>query len=122
MQSNDQRMMTAEYSSKNYREAMTKEQQCKVALEGWGEYQARRKEYQEYCPKSKSKSKSNFVFCPKKIIKRKKDEERKNIQRLNDYFKKFGKTSKKKKTWLDLVASKHFVVETADGRRTLAYP
>ena len=81
-----------------------------------------RKEYQEYCPKSKSKSKSNFVFCPKKIIKRKKNKERKDIQRLNDYFKKFGKTSKKKKTWLDLVASKQYVVETADGRRTLAYP
>ena len=115
---------------KKYREAMTKDEQCNVTLESdWGlDYKTKRqkekmrKEYQEYCPKSKSKSKSNFVFCPKKIIKRKKDEERKNIQRLNDYFKKIGKTSKKKKTWLDLVASKHYVVETADGRRTLAYP
>ena len=85
-------MMTAEYSSKNYREAMTKEQQCKVALEGWGEYQARRKEYQEYCPKSKS---NNIIFCPKKIINREKDEK---VQWINDYFKNLVKRSKKEKT------------------------
>ena len=97
-------MMTAEYSSKNYREAMTKEQQCKVALEGWGEYQARRKEYQEYCPKSKS---NNIVFCPQNIIKGYKDKQKKDkqgnllykkAQRANDYFKSLGGKSKKGKT------------------------
>ena len=69
---------------------MTKEQQCKVALEGWGEYQARRKEYQEHCPKSKS---NNIVFCPKKIIRREKD---KKVQWINEYFKNFIKKSKTK--------------------------
>ena len=69
----------------------------------WGEekfphWEKMREEYYEYCPKSKSKSKSNFVFCPKKIIERKKGEEKKRIQWLNDYFKKFGKKGNKKKT------------------------
>ena len=50
-----------------------------------------RKEYHEYCPKSKS---SNIVFCPEKIIKRKKD---KKVQLINDYFKNLGRKSKKKK-------------------------
>ena len=91
------------YNTKKYREAKTKEEQCKVPLESdWGEekfphWEKMREEYYEYCPKSKSKTKSNFVFCPKKIIERKKGEEKKRIQWLNDYFKKFGKNSKKKK-------------------------
>ena len=63
-------MMTAEYSSKNYREAMTKEQQCNVPLTGWDDTEEMRKEYHEYCPKSKSR---NIVFCPKEIINRKND-------------------------------------------------
>ena len=50
-----------------------------------------RKEYHEYCPKSKLNS---IVFCPKKIIKRKKD---KKIQWINDYFKNFEEKSKKNK-------------------------
>ena len=51
-----------------------------------------RKEYHEYCPKSKS---NNIVFCPEKIIKRKQD---KKVQWINDYFKNLEKKSKKKKT------------------------
>merc|ERR1712218_748131 len=50
-----------------------------------------RKEYHEYCPMSKS---SNIVFCPEKIIKRKKDI---RVQLINDYFKNLGRKSKKKK-------------------------
>ena len=92
------------YNTKKFREAKTKEEQCKVPLESdWGDekfphWEKMREEYYEYCPKSKSKSKSNFVFCPKKIIERKKGEEKKRIQWLNDYFKKFGKKGNKKKT------------------------
>ena len=74
------------------REAMTMEDQCKVHLEGWDETEEMRKEYHEYCPKSKSR---NIVFCPKEIIKRKND---KKIQWINDYFKSPGRESKKKKT------------------------
>ena len=37
-------------------------------------------DYAEYCPKSKS---NNIIFCPKDIIKRKKDPK---IQWLNDWF------------------------------------
>ena len=51
-----------------------------------------RKEYHEYCPKSKS---NNIVFCPEKIIKRKKD---KRVQWINDYFKNLVKKSKEKTT------------------------
>ena len=47
-----------------------------------------RKEYHEYCPKSKS---NNIVFCPKNIIKREKD---KKVQWINDYFKNIGKKKK----------------------------
>ena len=72
-------MMTAAYSSKKYREAITKVEQCKVPLEG---YQGRKKEYDKYCPKSKS---NNIIFCPKKIIKRKND---KKVQWINDDFEK----------------------------------
>ena len=75
------------YSSKEYREATTKEEQCKVPIDGWeigksGDMEKMKKEYQEYCLKSKS---NNIVSCPKKIIKRKKD---KKIEWINDNFKK----------------------------------
>ena len=87
------------YSTKKYREATTKKEQCKVPLKpDWGSNQDQmtleklRKEYHEYCPKSKS---SNIVFCPEKIIKRRKDEK---VQWINDYFKNLAKESKKVKT------------------------
>ena len=90
---------------KAYREVMTREAQCKVPLEDdWGsspiyDKEKMRKEYNEYCPKSKSKSKSNFVFCPQDIIeKRKVERGKEEVQRNNDYFKKVGKKSRKKKT------------------------
>ena len=86
------------YSTKKYREATTKKEQCKVPLKpDWGSNQDQmtleklRKEYHEYCPKSKS---SNIVFCPEKIIKRKKD---KKVQWINEYFKHFGKKNDKKR-------------------------
>ena len=78
---------------------MTKEEQCEAKLESiWGPnpnyenlpLEKMRKEYHEYCPKSKS---NNIIFCPKNIIKRKKD---RRVQWINDYFKNFGKKSKKK--------------------------
>ena len=52
---------------KKFREAMTKKEQCKVdLLSMWGSKQPiiekMRKEYHEYCPKSKS---NNIIFCPK---------------------------------------------------------
>ena len=84
-----------------YREATTKKEQCKLALmSDWGAnptyeklpIEKMWKEYHEYCPKSKS---NNIVFCPEKIIKRKKDEK---VQWINDYFKNLLKKSKKKKT------------------------
>ena len=87
------------YSTKKYREATTKKEQCKVPLKpDLGSNQDQmlieklRKEYHEYCPKSKS---NNIVFCPEKIIKRKKD---KRVQWINDYFKNLVKKRRKKKT------------------------
>ena len=80
-------MVTAFYSSKKYREAITKVEQCKVPLEG---YQGRKKEYDKYCPKSKS---NNIILCPQKIINRKKDE---RVQWITDYFKNIGKKSKER--------------------------
>ena len=79
---------------------MTKKQQCKVELRSlWGSnpifekwnLDKMKKEYHEYCPKSKS---GNIILCPKSIIKKKKDVK---VQWINDYFKSFGKKSKKKK-------------------------
>ena len=75
------------YSSKEYREATTKEEQCNVPIDGWeigksGDMEMMKKEYHDYCLKSKS---NNIVSCPKKIIKRKKD---KKIEWINDNFKK----------------------------------
>ena len=87
------------YSTKKYREATTKKEQCKVPLKpDLVSYQDQmlieklRKEYHEYCPKSKS---NNIVFCPEKIIKRKKD---KRVQWINDYFKNLVKKRRKKRT------------------------
>ena len=68
------------YNAKKYRVAMNKTEQCKVdLLPMWGEtpgYDLTKynmsdltKEYHEYCPKSKS---DNIIFCPQKIIDRKK--------------------------------------------------
>ena len=86
-----------DYNTKKFREAMTKKEQCKVDLISiWGPnppydklpIEKMRKEYHEYCPKSKSNS---IVFCPKQIIKRKND---KRVQwqndHLNDYIKSLG--------------------------------
>ena len=79
---------------------MTKKQQCKVELRSlWGSnpifkkwnLDKMKKEYHEYCPKSKS---GNIILCPKSIIKKKKDV---RVQWINDYFKKFGKKSKKRR-------------------------
>ena len=70
---------------------MTKKEQCKADLVPiWGPnpkydklpIEKMRKEYHEYCPKSKS---NNIIFCPKKIIKRKND---KKVQWINDDFEK----------------------------------
>ena len=75
-----------EYHTEKYMEAMTKEEQCKVDLLSMWEpkepVEKMRKEYHEYCPKSKS---NNIIFCPKKIIKRKND---KKVQWINDDFEK----------------------------------
>ena len=83
-----------EYHTEKYMEAMTKEEQCKVDLLSMWEpkepVEKMRKEYHEYCPKSKS---NNIIFCPQKIIKRKKDNK---VQWINDYFKNLVKKSKEK--------------------------
>ena len=121
-----------EYNAEKYREAIIKEELCKVPVESdWGLYplgiggfptnkeisleqlssansayhhrslEQMRKEYHEYCPKSKS---NNIVYCPDQIIKRKKDEK---LQWINDYFKNFEKKidekrrGKKKKSMLN---------------------
>ena len=88
------------YSGNKYKEATTKQEQCKVHLISdcicriYDKLQIEKmkKEYHEYCPKSKS---NNIVFCPEKIIKRKKDKE---VQRINDYFKNLVKKRRKKRT------------------------
>ena len=74
-----------DYNIEKYREATTKRELCKVdLLSSWGPekpIEKMRKEYHEYCPKSKS---NNIVFCPKEIIKRKSEK----VQCINDNFKK----------------------------------
>ena len=88
------------YSGNKYKEATTKEEQCKVPIMSdcicqiYDKLQIEKmkKEYHEYCPKSKS---NNIVFCPEKIIKRKKD---KRVQWINDYFTNLVKKRRKKKT------------------------
>ena len=87
----------AAYNPKKFREAATKEEQCKVPLDVHGDWRTekRKKEYHEHCLNSKS---NNLIFCPQKIIKRKKD---KMVQwkndHLNDYIKSLGEKSKKSK-------------------------
>ena len=89
-----------DYAAVQFREATTKKELCKAKLISiWGPnpkydklpLEEMEKEYHEYCPKSES---SNFIFCPKSIIKKRSDEK---VQWINDYFKNFGKKSKKKK-------------------------
>ena len=79
---------------------MTKKDICKVELISiWGPnpmydklpFDKMKKEYHKYCPKSKS---NNIILCPKSIIKKKKDV---RVQWINDYFKNFGKKSKKRR-------------------------
>ena len=72
---------------------MTKEDQCKVPLDGLENWSTEkmRKEYDEYCPKSKS---NNIILCPQKII----HQPINKVQWINDYFKNLGKKTKKKKT------------------------
>ena len=88
-----------DYQTKKFRDAMTKKELCQADLVSiWGPnptydklpLEKMKKEYHEYCPKSKS---SNIIFCPKSIIKKKKDVK---VQWINDYFNNFGKKSKKK--------------------------
>ena len=88
-----------DYNTKQFRDAVTKKEQCKAELIPiWGPnptyekmpLDKMKKEYHEYCPKSKS---NNIIFCPKSIIKKKKDVK---VQWINDYFNNFGKKSKKK--------------------------
>ena len=84
-----------------YRDAMTKEEQCNIELKSqWKNgnptyeklpIEEMEKEYHDYCPKSKS---NNIIFCPKSIIKKKKDVK---VQWINDYFKNFEKSKKKTK-------------------------
>ena len=90
LQSPDQR---AAYRSRQFKEAMTKEDQCKVPLDGLENWSTEkmRKEYDEYCPKSKS---NNIILCPQKII----HQPINKVQWINDYFKNLGKKTKKKKT------------------------
>ena len=52
-----------------------------------------RKEYHNYCPKSKS---NNIIYCPKNIIK-KRDKNMK-LKRLNDLFNKISTQKRKRKT------------------------
>ena len=106
------------YRSKKYREAMTKEQQCKVPRDGLNWHQLApwwfkekmtqdglaswftekmSKEYNEYCLKSKS---NNIIICPKKFVQPSNtlfNHPINEIQGVNDYFKNLGKKSKKTK-------------------------
>ena len=88
------------HNTQKFRDAITKKEQCQGDLHsGWGPnptyekmpLEKMQKEYHEYCPKSKS---NNIIFCPKSIIKKKKDVK---VQWINDYFNNYGKKSKNKK-------------------------
>ena len=96
-----------EYDTIQYRDVMSKKEQCKVEISFEGgknpKYEKWRKninetekEYREYCPKSKS---NNIISCPKSIVKKAKDV---NVKWINDWFKNFRKkkkkSTKKKKT------------------------
>ena len=99
------------YRSKKYREAMTKEQQCKVPRDGLNWHQLApwwfkekmtqdglaswftekmSKEYNEYCLKSKS---NNIIMCPQKII----NQPSNILQGVKKYLTNLGKKSKKTK-------------------------
>ena len=87
-----------DYGTNLFREAATKEEQCKInLLNEWPksktnpEIEEMRTEYHKYCPTSKS---NNIISCPKDIIKKKNDLK---LKWLNDYFKEVGKKGKKKK-------------------------
>ena len=87
-------LMLGAYNTKQYREATSKEEVCKVPIDGWkNRTEKMMKEYDEYCPKSKS---SNIIFCPKKIIKTLDKGKEKKVQWFNDYFKSLGAKSKNK--------------------------
>ena len=93
------------YDTRKFRDATSKKEQCKVDLHSDWEgkppnpkykksyVKEIEKEYHKYCPKSKS---NNYIFCPKRIIKKRNDEK---VQWINDYFKNFAKKSKKKKKY-----------------------
>ena len=83
-----------------YRDAVSQKEQCKIKLTGhWNntkteaEIEEMRKEYHNYCPKSKS---NNIIYCPKNIIK-KRDKNMK-LKRLNDLFNKISTQKRKRKT------------------------
>ena len=83
------------YRSKEYREATTKEELCKAPIDRWevgkaGNMEKMKKEYNEYCLKSKS---NNIIFCPEEIIKRNND---KKVKWINDYFKNYFKTQEER--------------------------
>ena len=66
-----------------------------MPIDGWeigksGDMEMMKKEYHDYCLKSKS---NNIISCPKKIIEREKD---KNVQWINEYFKNIGKKTEGK--------------------------
>ena len=87
-----------DYGTNLFREAATKEEQCKIKLLSFWpkskpdpEIEEMRREYHKYCPKSKS---NNIIACPKDIIKKKNDLK---LKWLNNYFKEIAKKGKKKK-------------------------
>ena len=82
------------YSLKKHREAMSKEELCKAPIQPGMPAAIKQgiKEYRASCPKSKS---NNIVYCPKKILKRKKEKE---AQCINDYVKSFGGKGRKEKS------------------------
>ena len=66
-----------------------------MPIDGWevgkaGNMEKMKKEYNEYCLKSKS---NNIIFCPEEIIKRNKD---KKVKWINDYFKNYFKTQEER--------------------------
>ena len=106
------------YSSKEYREATTKEEQCKVPIDGWeigksGDMEKMKKEYNEYCLKSKS---NNIIFCPEEIIKRNKD---KKVKWINDYFKKIWYRGRLSVSMFDHCARAFLFITFEQTTRTL---
>ena len=94
--------MAVNYREKQYREAATTVEQCKVPLDGCNsgcEKEKIMKEYHEYCQKSKS---NNIIICPQKIIRRHRYlSHQPNISQvqwtndqLNDYLTNLGEKSK----------------------------